>query len=109
MKLAIVFIMLAASAHASINANRLADAIYQAEGGSKAKVPYGILAVKVSGSNEARRVCIRTIRTAQKSFKGNNDTAFIRVLSQKYCPPQCDLKGNRNWIRNVTQIYNRNK
>jgi len=84
--------------------DRLADAIYLAEGGRKAKVPYGILSVHVKDEAEARRVCIRTIHSAMKTWDGRKD--FIKHLGEKYCPPSVDRIGHLNWVKNVTRLYN---
>lgn len=85
-----------------IDCYRLADAIYKAEGGKKAKVPYGILSVRVSGEKEAREVCIRTINNNWKRWNGKGN--FIDFLSLRYCPVG---EGNRNWRKNVKFFYDR--
>lgn len=90
---------------------QLADAIYIAEGGSKAKVAYGILSVKVRNAAEARRVCLNTIRNNRKRWlkagaKGN----YIDFLADRFCPPSVDRQGNINWKKNVKRIlYARRK
>jgi len=55
MKRTVLFCLLSLSAHAQVlNAGKIADAIYRAEGGAQARVPYGILAVSVRNAAEAR-------------------------------------------------------
>lgn len=84
------------------NYDQIADAIYLAEGGPRAKVPYGILSVKVSNEAEARKVCLRTIRHAWIDYQIDKPKyGFIDYLGDRYCPPSVDPVGNRNWKRNV--------
>ena len=83
-------------------AERIADAIYRAEGGSAAKVPYGILSVRVQNKEEARRVCLNTIRNNwQRWMDAGKPGDFIDFLGNRYCPPSADPVGNRNWRQNV--------
>lgn len=104
--LTVLTLLIACSAGAvQIDAEKLADAIYRAEGGPRARAPYGILSVKVSGPAEARRVCLNTIRHAQRDFPGGDLRQFIRFLANRYCPASVDPVGNSNWNRNVLSIY----
>ena len=81
--------------------NQIANAIYKAEGGAKAKVPYGILSVKVKNEAEARRVCINTIHNNHIRFtKQNKYTDFIEFLGSRYAPVSAH-KLNKFWVRNV--------
>ncbi len=89
----------------AIDENRLADAIYRAEGGAKAKVPYGILSMKVRDHDHARQICLRTIRRALASWDGRQD--FVSHLGRRYCPPESDPKGHARWIKNVRYLYRR--
>ncbi len=86
-----------------ININKLADAIYKAEGGAKTNYPYGILAHYKTTT--PRQACINTIKHALKDFK-NGD--FIAFLGSRYCPIGCDNdRGtNKYWIKNVKRLYN---
>ena len=84
------------------DAERIADAIYRAEGGPAAKVPYGILSVPVRNEQEARKVCLNTIRNNwQRWTDAGRPGDFIDFLGNRYCPPSADPVGNRNWRRNV--------
>ena len=86
---------------------QIADAIYLAEGGAKAKVPYGILSVKVKDEAEARQVCLNTIRNNRKRYAdyGHKQYAtYLEFLASRYCPIGAgnDPKGlNQNWLKNV--------
>lgn len=84
----------------------LAAAIYKAEGGAKARAPYGILSVKVSGEAEARRVCENTIRNNYKRWTAAGSRGrFSDYLADKYCPPSVDKIGNLNWKSNVAKLW----
>ena len=86
-------------------AERICTAIYWAEGGAKARVPYGILSVKVKDAAEARRVCLRTIRNNWRRWeKAGRPGAYLDFLADRYCPPSVDPTGNRNWRRNVRRL-----
>jgi len=84
---------------------QIANAIYWAEGGAKAKVPYGILSIKVKDKAEARQICFNTIRNQRiRHAKHNCGLDFISCLGSRYCPigAKNDPKGlNKNWVKNV--------
>lgn len=99
-------------AYELIDQEKLANAIYLAEGGLKAKVPYGILSVKVKDEKEARQVCLNTINNNLARWqwaKQNGDKMdFIQFLGDRYCPIGAgnDPKNlNSNWVRNVKSLY----
>jgi len=88
--------------------NQIADAIFKAEGGSKAKSPFGILSVKCEGYNGCRRICLNTIRNNRKRFADygyKEYPDFLSFLQSRYAPTKNatnDPKGlNRNWLKNV--------
>lgn len=89
----------------SFTDEQIADAIYQAEGGPKAKAPYGILSIKVEGEQEARRICLNTIRNNRVRFANQNKfTDYIEFLASRYCPigaTNDPLGLNKNWVKNV--------
>ena len=91
---------------AQIDEQRLVDAIYKAEGGAKARVPYGILSVSVHSTAEARAACERTIHHNLTSWRSNGSQGDPIVwIASTYCPASDDPAGHRNWIRNVRWIY----
>jgi hypothetical protein len=109
-KAGLLAIVLMASIHCFSghpNPEKLADAIYRAEGGSKARSPYGVLSVKVKNSADARRVTINSIEKNWKRWEksGRPDT-FIDFMADRWCPISTDAKGNKNWKKNVSAIYN---
>ena len=101
-----LIILAAIKCSAEINVERMADAIYRAEGGDKARVPYGVLSVKVKDKAEARRVCINSIRNNIKRWeKAGKPSTFIDFMADRWCPVASDPVGNRNWKKNVKAIY----
>ena len=108
--LALAMVFLAASCgvvHASnVDVEKLADAIYHAEGGARTKHPYGILAKYKTTT--PRQACINTIKSNLNRWDGQGD--FILYLSRTYAPVGAsnDPKGlNKNWTRNVKHFYNK--
>jgi len=92
-------------------ANRLADAIWHAEGGKLASTPYGVRGVKCP--IKARQECLRLIRDAgtdiEIEFRGRTpDCSFIEYLAKRYAPSRA-AKINENWPRNVAWYYRRMK
>jgi len=84
-----------------------ADAIYLAEGGPKAKKPYGILSVPCDSEAACRRICINTIRNNVKRYNDYGHKTYgeyIEFLASRYAPIGADNDPqdlNRNWIKNV--------
>ena len=104
----LLLLLFASVGHAkdSIDVEKLADSIYIAEGGSKTKHPYGILAHYKHTT--PRQACINTIRHARRDWNGKGD--FIVFLGNRYCPVGAanDPRGlNKNWIRNVKYFLER--
>lgn len=86
-------------------AEKMADAIYWIEGGARARVPYGVFSVKVSGAGEARRVCLRSIANNWTRWeKAGQPGEFIHFMADRWCPPSVDPVGNRNWKKNVQAL-----
>lgn len=90
--------------------DQIADAIYLAEGGVKAKKPYGILSVKCESHSECRRICINTIRNNVKRFSdyGHKDYPdYLSFLASRYAPLGVENDPsnlNQNWLRNVRSL-----
>lgn len=87
------------------DAEKIADAIYKAEGGARAKKPYGILSVKVTNKAEARRVALNTIKNNYKRWQeAGKPGGYLEFLAGKYAPLNVanDPKSlNKNWLKNV--------
>jgi hypothetical protein len=74
MKRLLLLALCGASLHCTaqqIDENRLANAVYLAEGGAKARVPYGILSVSVHSASEARAVCLPHAASTNRSMEGS--------------------------------------
>lgn len=85
--------------------NRIVDAIYLAEGGPRARVPYGILSVKVRDASHARSICLRTVRNNWRRWEAaGRPGEYLDFLADRYCPRSVDPTGNRNWKRNVRRL-----
>lgn len=101
-------LLISRSSHAQIEevyVTQVVDAIYQIEGGSKAKVPYGILSVKVRDAGEARRVCGNTVRnTYGRWVKAGRPGSYLEFLADRYCPKKADPKGNGRWKKNIKAL-----
>ena len=102
-----IFMGFMGKAHAEeINVEKLATAIYYAEGGAISH-PYGILAHYKYTT--PRMACINTINHALKDFKGGD---FIAFLGSRYAPLNVandPTNLNANWVKNVKRIYVRLK
>ena len=87
---------------------QIVNAIYLAEGGAKAKVPYGILSVKVADEAEARRVCFNSVRNGRKRWiKAGKPYDLITFIGMRYCPPKAHPL-NSNWVKNVIYFLEKN-
>lgn len=101
----LAFLILLASNALALDADRIANAIYKVEGGSKAKAPYGILSIKVSSGHQARQICINTIKNNHTRWiNAGRPGKYLDFLADRYCPKAHDPVGNRNWKRNIRQI-----
>lgn len=93
-----------------IDVERMADAIFLAEGGDKARVPYGVLSVKVRDKSHARSITIISIRNNIKRWnKAGKPGTFVEFMANRWCPESSDAIGNKNWKRNVTLIYSKSR
>lgn len=90
---------------------QIVSAIYLAEGGSRAKYPYGIRSVKCETKKECKKICENTVRNnrhrynhVEKSSDRNVKGDFLSFLGRHYAPvgAKNDPSGfNRNWLKNV--------
>lgn len=100
----LLFLMLGGSVLAATD-DEIANAIYRLEGGKKAKVPYGILSMKVRDKAHARQVCLNTIRNSRARWiKAGKPGDELDFLANRYCPPSADPVGNRRWKVNIHKL-----
>ena len=87
---------------------RLANAIYKAEGGAKTSHPYGILA-KYKHTTP-RQACINTCRNQWKRHQAHNCRKdYLTCLRNRYCPIGAENDPgnlNKNWLNNVRHFLN---
>lgn len=92
----------------SVDFEKLATAIYHAEGADKAVHKYGILAKYKH--TPPRKACLNTITKRYKLWVNTNkQEGFIDFLQKTYAPINCenDNGTNKFWARNVTYFYNK--
>jgi len=100
------FLLLSCSALAATD-EQIADAVYRIEGGARARVPYGILSIKVRDTAHARLVCLATIRNNRARWiKAGQPGSYLDYLADKYCPRSADPVGNKNWKINIKRLVN---
>lgn len=87
---------------------RLADAIYKAEGGSKTRHAYGIL-TKYKHTTP-RQACLNSIRNQWKRHQAHDcHKDYLTCLRNRYCPVEAKndpTNLNKNWLNNVRRLYN---
>jgi hypothetical protein len=85
--------------------NRIVDSIYLAEGGAKAKKPFGILSVPCYDYETCRIIAYNTVRNNYRRWQAAGESGeYLEFLAQRYAPLGAanDPRGlNKNWIRNV--------
>ena len=85
----------------TIQANKIADAIYIIEGGRKTHHPYGVLG---KWHKSPRTICINTIKHQYRNWaKSGRKMAFTAYLGHVYAPVGCnnDVGTNKYWISNL--------
>lgn len=102
----ILIIMVKLAKAETFTYDELADAIYHAEGGTGASVPYGIFYDGCTWDDPdlCRKICLNTIRnntgrfTAQYEYKD-----YLDFLASRYCPvgSETDNGTCRFWKKNV--------
>lgn len=91
-----------------VDIERLAEAIYKAEGAERAVKPYGILSVPCEGKEHCGRICRNTIKNNLRRYaKSKTKESFIQFLGRRYCPVNAenDNGSNRFWVNNVERLY----
>lgn len=86
---------------------RLATAIYHAEGGANTNWPYGILARYKTTT--PRQACINTIRSKYREWvKLGAKGDYLTYLGSRYCPVGADNDPtglNGHWLKNIRSLY----
>jgi len=92
----------AVSAASCPYADKMADAIYKAEGGANTKHPYGVKSVSTTDARKTTLVSINNNwkRWQQAGSKGD----FVDFMANRWCPVVSDPVGNKNWKVNVKKM-----
>lgn len=93
--------------------DQIADAIFKAEGGMKAEYWYGIRSVSYDSLDEARRICLNTIRNQRKRH-ANHECGFtyLECLANRYAPLNVNNDPqnlNQYWLKNVLYFLGEKK
>lgn len=99
-----VLVLAAMPIQASPDMERLLDAVWKAEGGEKARAPYGITTVRVKSRAHGRQIARRTLTRA---LSERPDLPWIEATARVYCPVEADPNGHRAWKKNVMFFYNK--
>lgn len=108
--LGVVFLIcLCCNAHAYTD-EQYVNAIYKAEGGSHAQYAYGIRSTSYKDRENARAICLRTVKHNRVRFQKygyRTYPRFIEFLASRYCPTsgrslsKSEKRLNQYWIKNV--------
>lgn len=88
---------------------QIAEAIFLAEGGFKAQYLYGIRSVKYNNFEEARKICLNTIKNNRRRYRDygyKKYNTYLEFLASRYAPISGNLTEkerdlNRYWLSNV--------
>lgn len=86
------------------NIEKIVDSIFLAEGGSRAKKPFGVISVHCSGYKSCRKVAHTTVRrTIDRYKKVRSNEDFFLFLGKRYAPKAA---GNNptQWAKNVRYL-----
>lgn len=87
---------------------QIVNAIWIVEGGSKASYAYGIRSVNYESIEEARAICLRTVRNNRARWaQEGKPGGFLPYLARKYCPMEAinDSRGlNKHWLANLKSV-----
>lgn len=103
----LLLVLLSMQGCESTEDDRLAMAIYHAEGGDKAKYPFGIRSVHCDSFSDCKNICEKTIRNNRYRFAQDGHKryrSYLEYLADRYCPSH----GRKNaqaehdaWLKNV--------
>jgi len=102
--LAVLLAFLSQNAY-SLDIDKLVDAVYKAEGGKKASVPYGLIYDKWCIKEGACRYYAMEILGIHAN-RCDNSSDIIHCIGSYYSPPKAH-KLNSHWVKNVKYWYNK--
>ena len=96
-----------------IKVERLATAIFWAEGGHKTNFPFGIKSIPCTGNYQCRKYCKNTIRNNIKRWvDSGTKEEYLLFLARRYAPIGASNDPNNLntfWIKNVKYFLKENK
>lgn len=106
-KIILISLILVSTARGELTLNQInkfADCVKLIENSDK--YPYGVKSIKVKNEQEARKITINSIKNNYVRWYRSGRTNDFRVFySLRWCPPQSDKIGNRNWQRNIFKLF----
>jgi hypothetical protein len=95
--------LISISGYAGVNEweEQLSEAIYRAEGGTKAHTPYGVESEQCDNMVSCKQITINSIRNNMWRYLEATDQvdAFIEHMSKRWCP-----LNHQVWANNVKSI-----
>jgi hypothetical protein len=113
LSLAVLLLTIYVASADNRNFERIADAIFLAEGGNKTRFPYGVRIWDLERAQwrpslTPRAECLAIIRRQHDCWAGKDRPGdFINFLARVYCPVTDSDQGQQNWIRNVKHFLAR--
>lgn len=90
---------------------QIVRAIYHAEGGQRAKKPFGILSKSCTSFLNCQKIAENTVKNNYKRWlKTDQSMTFLEFLASKYAPSNVKndpKKLNRHWLKNVQKFLYR--
>lgn len=83
------FMPLTTHAAETYSDDQIVQAIFYAEGGSRAQYLYGIRSVRYANAQEARRICANTVRNNRARYARyghRTHRTYLEFLASRYCP-----------------------
>lgn len=104
----IAFLFTANMVRAELNnsqINKFADCVKLIE--NSKNYPYGVKSINTHANEKlARQITINSIKNNYKRWKINNlNKSFPHYFADRWCPPQSDLIGNKNWRNNIDRMF----
>ena len=99
-----VVILFNGATYADYETEAIVEAIYKAEGGKKASVPYGVMYKGCSWDDVAfcHKIAVNTVNNTRKRWiRANKPKPFLEYLRDRYAPLS-DHHLNSHWLKNVS-------
>lgn len=90
-----------------IPVDKIVNAIYIIEGGTRARKPFGVLSVPCKDYADCRKICRNTVRNNYKRWeRAGRPGDYLEFLAARYCPvgAENDNGTNKFWLTNLRRI-----